>query len=152
MQDNEVVFTLRSWATSDQDVIVEALGNRRVARNLFAEPYPYTSDAAQRFIEKAIDETSGVVQRAIIVDNDAVGGLGYRLQNAQAMNRVFADTSYYIALYNPKDPWNAAAPTAGNEFCPLVLPSLRASGFYNNLSRPAKGKPSWHVQKSGFGY
>jgi hypothetical protein len=86
------------------------------------------------------------------VDNDAVGGLGYRLQNAQAMNRVFADTSYYIALYNPKDPWNAAAPTAGNEFCPLVLPSLRASGFYSNLSRSAKGKPSWHVQKSGFGY
>lgn len=31
------------------------------------------------------------------------------------MNRVFADTSYYIAVCNPNDPWNAAAVAAGRQ-------------------------------------
>lgn len=31
------------------------------------------------------------------------------------MNRVFADTSYYIALCNPDDAWNVAAVEAGSK-------------------------------------
>jgi uncharacterized protein len=37
------------------------------------------------------------------------------------MNRVFADTSYYIALCNPKDPWNAVAVTAGRRLYAHVV-------------------------------
>jgi len=86
---------VRSWEWRDRDAIVRHANNRKVSINLRDRfPYPYTVSDARNFLEHVVGhqpETSF----AIDVAGEAVGGIGFDLQNDVACRS--AEIGYWLA-------------------------------------------------------
>jgi RimJ/RimL family protein N-acetyltransferase len=70
--------TLRPWRVGDEASLVRHANNRRVWRNLSRLPHPYTREDADAWITSA-SARSPVTDFAIVVDGEAVGGIGVEL-------------------------------------------------------------------------
>ena len=70
--------TLRPWRVGDETSLVRNANNRRVWRNLSRLPHPYTRQDADAWIARASVHLP-VVDFAIVVEGDAVGGIGVEL-------------------------------------------------------------------------
>jgi RimJ/RimL family protein N-acetyltransferase len=70
--------TLRPWRVGDEASLVRHANNRRVWRNLSRLPHPYTREDADAWIATA-SVRSPAVDFAIVVDGEAVGGIGVEL-------------------------------------------------------------------------
>lgn len=71
-------FKLRKWLYSDADSIAKYANNIKIAnnlRNVFL--YPYTIENAEKYINDcASNDETRQCKRAIVVDGQAVGGIG----------------------------------------------------------------------------
>jgi len=71
--------TLRAWRAGDEASLVRYANNRNVSGNLKDRfPFPYTAADAAAWIAHASGQVP-VVNFAIVVDGDAVGGVGIEL-------------------------------------------------------------------------
>lgn len=85
---------VRSWRWNDLDSIVRHANNRNVwinLRNRF--PYPYTSIDARRWLQSATEDKPEV-NFAIAVRDEAVGGIGFMLQQDVAYRS--AEIGYWL--------------------------------------------------------
>jgi RimJ/RimL family protein N-acetyltransferase len=86
--------TIRSWTAADVASLVAHADNRNVWINVRDRfPHPYTRGDARRFIRKMRDARPETVF-AIAVDEVAVGGIGFVLQ--QDVDRVSAEIGYWL--------------------------------------------------------
>ena len=73
-------FIIREWRRGDEPSLARNANNRKVWINLRdAFPHPYTMEDARRWVEKAGSEYP-LTSFAIVVDKEAVGGIGIVLQ------------------------------------------------------------------------
>ena len=73
--------TVRSWEWRDRDSLVRYANNRNVSinlRDLF--PHPYTQADARNWLDRVVS-VKPETNFAIVVDDDAVGGIGLTIQN-----------------------------------------------------------------------
>ena len=85
---------VRSWRWSDLESIVRHANNRNVwinLRNRF--PYPYTAIDARRWLQSATEDKPEV-NFAIAVRDEAVGGIGFMLQQDVAYRS--AEIGYWL--------------------------------------------------------
>ncbi|HEV8337579.1 MAG TPA: GNAT family N-acetyltransferase [Candidatus Polarisedimenticolia bacterium] len=86
---------VRSWRESDAESLAAHADNRRVWINLRdAFPHPYRLADARAFIGRALAADPETVF-AIVVDEAAVGGIGFRLHGD--VERVSAEIGYWLA-------------------------------------------------------
>jgi len=86
--------TVRNWQNSDADSLVEHANDPAVSSRLRdAFPYPYTAADAHLWIEFA-SSAEPVTNFAIVVDGQAVGGIGLRLQ--EDVHRRSAEIGYWL--------------------------------------------------------
>lgn len=86
---------VRSWSTADVDSLVKYANNRNISINLRDRfPHPYTRDIAQAFI-RSVRERLPETAFAIAVNGEAVGGIGFVLQDD--IERVSAEIGYWLA-------------------------------------------------------
>ena len=86
--------TLRPWRRGDEASLVRYANNRNVSRNTRDRfPYPYTAADADAWIERAGAEATPT-SLAIVVDGEAVGGLGIEL--GQDVFRRSAEIGYWL--------------------------------------------------------
>ena len=72
---------LRPWQRGDSEALVEHANNRRIWQNLRdAFPHPYTADDGDRWLAVA-DKFDPPRNFAIVVDGQAVGGIGLVLKD-----------------------------------------------------------------------
>jgi len=70
-------FVLRSWQEADKPSLVKHANNRRIWRNMSdAFPYPYSGEAAERWIRKAQHPSRDGTHLAIVIGGEAAGGIG----------------------------------------------------------------------------
>ncbi|RYF91302.1 MAG: N-acetyltransferase, partial [Chitinophagaceae bacterium] len=88
-------FTLRPWALTDIDNLVEFANNASIARFMTNKfPHPYTTEAATNFIAYAM-QGNPVGIFAIEVEGKAVGGIGIHPQaDIECKN---AEMGYWLA-------------------------------------------------------
>ena len=85
---------VRSWREGDAPSIASYANNRRVWINLRDRfPHPYTLDDARAFIRWAI-ASDPETMFAVVVDDDAVGGIGLTLHDD--VERVSAEIGYWL--------------------------------------------------------
>jgi RimJ/RimL family protein N-acetyltransferase len=86
--------TLREFRTGDEESLVRHANNPKVWRNLRdAFPHPYTREDAKHWIEIA-SPTTPATNFAIVVDRDAVGGIGLVLK--EDVHRQSAEIGYWL--------------------------------------------------------
>ena len=86
---------MRSWRSSDVDALAQHANNRNIWINLRDRfPHPYTKRDARAFIRAARAQRPETAF-AIVVDGEAVGGIGFVL-NAD-VERVSAEIGYWLA-------------------------------------------------------
>jgi len=86
--------TLRPWKPGDEESLVRHANSRKIWRNLRDSfPNPYTFADAQRWIEAA-NPTSLITNFAIVVDGEAVGGIGLALKDD--VFRRSAEIGYWL--------------------------------------------------------
>ncbi len=110
MQKNIGKYALRNFQDSDVKSFVRHANNPNIAKNLRdAFPYPFTEEAAEMWIERAINERSKT-DFAITYHNEVIGGIGFNL-----LDDVFsksAEIGYWIS----EDYWgNGIATSALHE-------------------------------------
>ena len=85
---------VRSWRASDLEPLVRYANNRKIWLNLRDRfPHPYNKADGQRFI-RAMRGADPETAFAIVVDGEAVGGIGFVLQ--QDVDRASAEIGYWI--------------------------------------------------------
>jgi ribosomal-protein-alanine N-acetyltransferase len=85
---------VRSYRESDADTLPLHANNRKVWLNLRdGFPHPYTRDDALNFIKMAL-ENKPETHFAIVVDGQAVGGIGFSLHTD--VERVSAEIGYWL--------------------------------------------------------
>jgi RimJ/RimL family protein N-acetyltransferase len=86
--------TLRPWRAGDEASLVRYANNRNVSRNLKDRfPFPYTAADADTWIRHVGAQTA-VTAFAIVVDGDAVGGVGIEL--GSDVHRRSAEIGYWL--------------------------------------------------------
>lgn len=86
--------SVRSWEWRDLDAIVRHANNRNVWINLRDRfPHPYTVNDARRWLETVVGEKP-LGSFAIAVGDEAVGGIGFTVQNDVA--RRSAEIGYWL--------------------------------------------------------
>ena len=86
--------TVRSWDWRDRDAIVRHANNRKVSINLRDRfPYPYTERDARNWLDAVIG-LEPETNFAIDVAGEAVGGIGYTIQND--VGRRSAEIGYWL--------------------------------------------------------
>lgn len=86
--------TLRAWWKSDVPSLVQHANNRNVARHLRDRfPHPYTRAHAVAFLDH-LAEADVTTNFAIVVDDTAVGGIGY-IRGAD-VERFSAEVGYWL--------------------------------------------------------
>ncbi|MGH7354616.1 MAG: GNAT family N-acetyltransferase [Candidatus Rokuibacteriota bacterium] len=86
--------TLRSWREGDAASLARHANNRKVwlnMRDLF--PHPYTLDDARGWIATG-SRAEGLVSWAIVVDGEAIGGIGLVLKSD--VDRRTAELGYWL--------------------------------------------------------
>jgi RimJ/RimL family protein N-acetyltransferase len=64
---------------SDAGNFVRHLNNRKITRNLYSIPYPYTMAEAKKWLRKNLrknKDSRRKINRAIVVDNEVAGSIG----------------------------------------------------------------------------
>ena len=85
---------VRRWQTDDVDSLVRYANNRNIWLNLRDRfPHPYTSRDGREFIRQTRD-TRPETAFAIAVSGEAVGGIGFMLQND--IDRMSAEIGYWL--------------------------------------------------------
>jgi [ribosomal protein S5]-alanine N-acetyltransferase len=85
---------VRSWRAADLDSLVRYANNRHIWINLRDRfPHPYNAGDGRRFI-RAARKMNPETFFAIAVGGEAVGGVGYVLQ--QDVERVSAEVGYWL--------------------------------------------------------
>jgi [ribosomal protein S5]-alanine N-acetyltransferase len=85
---------VRDWHTSDAPSLAKHANDRRIWRNLRdIFPHPYALADAEKFLA-IVTAQSPVTNFAIVVDGEAAGGIGYRLQSD--VERVSAEIGYWL--------------------------------------------------------
>lgn len=86
--------TLRSWSLDDAPSLARHADNRRVWLNLRdAFPHPYTERDARRWLAQVVS-LHAESHLAIVVDDQAVGSIGYR--RGEDVERVSAEIGYWL--------------------------------------------------------
>jgi [ribosomal protein S5]-alanine N-acetyltransferase len=89
-------IALRRWRDSDLDSLVRHANNRAVWLNLRDRfPHPYTRSDAEGWISLCKSEREPVLQFAIDLDGEAIGGVG--LENLSDVYRLTANIGYWVA-------------------------------------------------------
>jgi RimJ/RimL family protein N-acetyltransferase len=87
-------FLLREWRTGDEASLVLYANNRNVWINLRDRfPYPYTLADAEWWIQGP-GQASSQTQFAIVLDGDAIGGIGFELR--EDVFRRSAEIGYWL--------------------------------------------------------
>ena len=85
---------IRSWLPADAESLAVHANNRKIWRNLRdAFPHPYTAADGAAFIRSALAEVPES-RFALAVDGQAVGGIGFVLNND--VERVSAEIGYWL--------------------------------------------------------
>src|SRR5262249_52750397 len=96
---------IREWQLKDGDSFHLNANDRDIWRNLRDTlPYPYTLEDAYAWIEIASEEPR--THFAIIVDNEAAGGIGFKQQNGN--HAKSAEIGYWLG----KNFWGRGIATA----------------------------------------
>ena len=86
--------TVRSWEWRDRDAIVRYANNPNVSINLRDRfPHPYTVNDARRWLDSIVGREPET-NFAIAVAGEAVGGIGFTLQND--VERRAAEIGYWL--------------------------------------------------------
>lgn len=86
---------VRSWKWKDRDAIVHHANNRNVWINLRDRfPHPYTLSDARNWLESVIDRRPETNFAIANVNDEAVGGIGFILQ--QDVGRRSAEVGYWL--------------------------------------------------------
>lgn len=86
---------IRSWRSSDLDALCKYADNRKIWLNLRDRfPHPYTKGAGREFL-RTMNAQNPETAFAIVVDNEAIGGIGFVLQ--PDVERVSAEIGYWLA-------------------------------------------------------
>jgi RimJ/RimL family protein N-acetyltransferase len=86
--------SVRSWQTGDLTSLVANANNPSIANNLRDRfPHPYTDREGRAFL-RAVQASEPQTSFAIAVDEQAVGGIGFRLQSD--VDRVSAEIGYWL--------------------------------------------------------
>ena len=94
MQINCDRFQLRPWRDGDQPALVRHANAREIWRNLRDRfPHPYTAEDADAWVETAT-RGDAIVDLAIAVAEEAVGGIGFVLQ--QDVERCSAEIGFWL--------------------------------------------------------
>ena len=73
-------FLIRDWRRGDEESLARHANNPKIWRNVRDRfPHPYTLDDAKAWIERASTDRP-MTSFAIVVDGEAVGGVGFFLQ------------------------------------------------------------------------
>ena len=114
---------LRPWAMSDLGDLVRYANNQNIAKNMMDQfPNPYTVENGKAFIEFANKNTPANIF-AIVVDRQAVGGIGLHLQSD--VSRKNAELGYWLA-----------EPFWGKGIVSKAIPQMVAYGFKQfNINR-----------------
>ena len=88
--------TLRRWRSSDIDELVRYANNRNIWLNLRDRfPHPYKRSDAEAWIALCDKETEPILQFAIDLDGEALGGIGF--ERMLDVHRLTAEVGYWIA-------------------------------------------------------
>lgn len=94
MELQRALCTVRSWQWSDRDSLVKHANNRKIWMNVRDRfPHPYRNDDAERWLTYA-KSSRPETNFAIAVDGNAVGGIGFVLQDD--VNRIAAEVGYWL--------------------------------------------------------
>ena len=137
-------YALRPWAWTDKDALIRHANNRNVSRALFDRfPFPYTTEAAERWLAIATSEGSDL-HCAITCEDEAVGGISAMRGSANA--RFCAEIGYWIG----ESHWGRGVMTTTvRAFCEALfahtdIERIEAGAF---LTNPASHRV---LEKSGF--
>ena len=85
---------IRSWRSSDLESLVMHANNRNIWINLRDRfPHPYRKRDGQTFLKRTLEEQPETAF-AIVVNDEAVGGIGFQLQGD--VERVSAEIGYWL--------------------------------------------------------
>ena len=88
--------TVRDWAPTDRESLVRCANHAAIAGNLRdGFPHPYSEADADRFL-KFCASMSPCTYFAIVVDGEAVGGIGITLHSD--VERVSAELGYWLGV------------------------------------------------------
>jgi ribosomal-protein-alanine N-acetyltransferase len=88
--------TLRPWRESDLDGLARYANNHAVWINLRDRfPHPYTRDDAELWIARCQSQHEPILQFAIDLDGEAIGGIG--LETFPDVHRMTAEIGYWVA-------------------------------------------------------
>ena len=138
------MITLRDYASSDVDYVVELANNEKVSRYLvFTFPYPYSRKDAEWWIETGSFE-NGSVTKAIEVRGEFVGSIGIKPQSGWRSH--LAEIGYWVG----EPYWGKGIATEALEI--MSKSAFEAFGF-KKLFAPvlARNQPSMRVlEKVGY--
>ena len=137
-------YALRPWAWTDKDALIRHANNRNVSRALFDRfPFPYTTEAAERWLSIARSEGRDV-HCAITCEDEAIGGISAMRGSENA--RFCAEIGYWIG----ESQWGRGVMTTTvRAFCEALfrhtdIERIEAGAFVTN---PASHRV---LEKSGF--
>lgn len=136
--------TLRSWREEDVETLAKYANNRKIWRNLRDSfPFPYTLETAEDWVAIASSQEPET-NFAIVVDGQAVGGIGLELQ--EDVFRKSAEMGYWLG-----------EPFWGRGIVSEAVVALTSWGFENiYLERIFAGVFSWNpgsvkvLEKAGY--
>lgn len=127
-------FTIRAWNINDLDNLVKHANNPNISKFMTdGFPYPYTKEHGEKFIEMAVSHHPTRLF-AIIVDNEAVGGIGIHPQTD--IMRKNAELGYWLS----EDHWgkgiisNAIKEMVTYAFENFEITRIYARPFGNNIA------------------
>lgn len=137
-------YALRPWSWSDKEALIRHANNRNVSRALFDRfPFPYTNEAAERWLAIATSEGRDI-HCAITFDDEAIGGISAMRGTENA--RFCAETGYWIG----ESHWGRGVMTTTvRAFCEVLflhtdIERIEAGAFVTN---PASHRV---LEKAGF--
>ncbi len=137
-------YALRPWAWTDKDALIRHANNRNVSRALFDRfPFPYTPEAAERWLSIATSEGRDI-HCTITCEDEAIGGISAMRGSENA--RFCAEIGYWIG----ESQWGRGVMTTTvRAFCEALfrhtdIERIEAGAFVTN---PASHRV---LEKSGF--
>lgn len=92
--NNKPIYAIRPWKMTDSRRLAENANNINIWKNVRDQfPHPYTENDAKAFIRMA-QSKKNVEDFAVIVNDEAVGGIGYIQGND--IERLNAEIGYWI--------------------------------------------------------
>ena len=89
-------LVLRPWKPEDEKALLRHANNRNISIRLTDRfPYPYTRKDARRWIRAAERASFPPTQFAIVLDGEAIGGVGFERKND--LERFTAELGYWLS-------------------------------------------------------